>query len=89
VVNGLAADQLFRVGAAYSMAATGEVHRAVAVRGTKIVAVSLDRHRLDSLVGEATRVVDGPDLTLLPAFCDAHEHLLAPDDPTRAGRCQP
>jgi predicted amidohydrolase YtcJ len=42
VVNGLAADRVLRVGAAHSMAGTGEVHRAVAVRGTKIVAVSPD-----------------------------------------------
>jgi hypothetical protein len=76
VVNGLAADRVFRVGAAHSIARTREVNRAVAVRGTKIVAVSPEPHGLDSLVGEATRVVDGPDLTLLPAFCDAHEHLL-------------
>ena len=75
-MNGLAADRVFRVGAAHSIARTREVNRAVAVRGTKIVAVSPEPHGLDSLVGEATRVVDGPDLTLLPAFCDAHEHLL-------------
>jgi predicted amidohydrolase YtcJ len=75
-VNGLAADRVLRVGAAHSMAGTGEVHRAVAVRGTKIVAVSPDPHGLDGLVGAATRVMDDPDLTLLPAFCDAHEHLL-------------
>jgi predicted amidohydrolase YtcJ len=75
-MNGLAADRVLRVGAAHSMARTREVHRAVAVRGTEIVAVAPDPHGLDGLVGAATRVVDGPDLTLLPAFCDAHEHLL-------------
>jgi predicted amidohydrolase YtcJ len=76
VVNGLAADLVLRVGAAHSMAGTGEVDRAVAVRGTEIVAVSPDPHGLDGLAGAATRVVDDPELTLLPAFCDAHEHLL-------------
>jgi predicted amidohydrolase YtcJ len=76
VVNGLAADRVLRVGAAHSMAGTGEVYRAVAVRGTEIVAVSPDPDGLDGLVGAATGVMDGPDLTLLPAFCDAHEYLL-------------
>jgi predicted amidohydrolase YtcJ len=76
VVNGLAADRVLRVGAAHSMAGTVEVYRAVAVRGTKIVAVAPDPRGLDGLVGAATRVMDGPGLTLLPAFCDAHEHLL-------------
>jgi predicted amidohydrolase YtcJ len=73
-VTGLPADLVLRVGAAYSLA--GEVYRAVAVRGAQVVAVSADPHGLDDLVDATTRVVDDPALTVLPAFADAHEHLL-------------
>lgn len=73
-VTGLSADLVLRVGAAYSLA--GEVYRAVAVRGAEVVAVSADPHGLDDLAGSTTRVVGDPALTVLPAFTDAHEHLL-------------
>jgi hypothetical protein len=73
-VTGLSADLVLRVGAAYSLA--GEVYRAVAVRGAEVVAVSADLHGLDDLAGSTTRVVGDPALTVLPAFADAHEHLL-------------
>lgn len=73
-VTGLSADLVLRVGAAYSLA--GEVYRAVAVRGAEVVAVSADPHGLDDLAGSTTRVVGDPALTVLPAFADAHEHLL-------------
>jgi Amidohydrolase family len=55
---------------------SGETHPAVAVRGPMIVGVSPDPSGLDSLAGPDTRVVDAGDLTVLPAFADAHEHLL-------------
>ena len=70
--RGIFADRGLRVGAAYSMAK--DVHRSVAVRGGDIVAVSPDPAGLDGLIGDSTAVVDGPDLTLLPAFDDAYEH---------------
>jgi predicted amidohydrolase YtcJ len=63
-----------RVGTAYSM--TGRTLRAIAGRGSEIVGVSEAPHGLDELVAQGTRVVDAPELTVLPAFEDAHEHLL-------------
>src|SRR5262249_39650704 len=41
-----------------------------------IVAVSADRDGLDALASDGTHIVDDPELTLLPAFFDIHEHLL-------------
>ena len=73
-MEGLWADRLLRVGAAHSM--NGTVVRAVALRGGEIVTVSPRADGLDGLVGLATQTLDAPDLTLLPAFGDAHEHLL-------------
>jgi predicted amidohydrolase YtcJ len=67
-------DRLIRVGAAHSM--TGPTYRAVAVRGTDIVAVSDEPDGLDHLAGATTTKSDCRDLTLLPAFADAHEHLM-------------
>jgi predicted amidohydrolase YtcJ len=70
----LFADRVVRAGAAHAM--VGVVYRAVAVRGGDIVAVSDEPDGLDGLIGETTTVTDCPDLTLLPAFADAHEHLM-------------
>jgi predicted amidohydrolase YtcJ len=71
---GLGADWLMQVGTAYSM--TGQALRAIAGRGDEIVGVSEAPDGLDDLVGAGTRVADAPELTVLPAFEDAHEHLL-------------
>jgi predicted amidohydrolase YtcJ len=70
----LYADALLRARLVYSL--SGRTHRALAVRGAEIVAVSDEPDGLDDLVGPATVVVDGRDLTVLPAFADAHEHLM-------------
>src|SRR5262249_46213470 len=67
-------DRIIRVAAAYSMA--GPVYRAIALRGADIVAVAEDSDGLDHLVTGTTRVLDWRDLTILPAFADAHEHLM-------------
>jgi predicted amidohydrolase YtcJ len=53
-----------------------DVHAALAIRDGWVVAVSDDRDGLDALASEGTKVVDDPDLTVLPAFFDIHEHLL-------------
>src|SRR5438874_575500 len=39
-------------------------------------AVSQDPHDLDGLISADTRVLDAPDLTILPAFEDTHTHLM-------------
>src|SRR5215470_3646808 len=65
---------LIKAGAIHSM--TGETYRSVGVRGPEIVAVSAEPDGLDELAGPATVVVDAGDLTVLPAFADAHEHLM-------------
>ena len=66
-------DRLIRVGAIHSM--TGEVYRAVGLRGAEIAATSAEPDGLDDLVGTGTVTTDAGDLTLLPAFADSHEHL--------------
>jgi predicted amidohydrolase YtcJ len=70
------ADLIVKAGRVYSMNEGREVHAALAVRDGWIVAVSADRDGLDVLATDGTRVIDDPELTLLPAFFDIHEHLL-------------
>jgi predicted amidohydrolase YtcJ len=55
---------------------TGATYRAVGVRDAQVVAVSTEPDGLDDLLGTATIAVDAGNLTLLPAFDDAHEHLM-------------
>jgi predicted amidohydrolase YtcJ len=52
------------------------VHRAIGLRGPRIVAVAADPDGLDDLVCAGAEPVDLSDLTVLPAFSDAHEHLM-------------
>src|SRR2546421_7705265 len=70
------ADLLIRAGAIYSMAQHRAVYQAIAIRDEWIVAVSQDPHGLDGLIDADTRVLDAPDLTILPAFEDTHNHLI-------------
>src|SRR6202049_5327950 len=70
------ADLVIRAGAIYSMAQHRAVYRAIAIRDEWIVAVSQDPHGLDGLIGADTHVLDAPDLTILPAFADTHNHLM-------------
>src|SRR5436305_13849080 len=70
------ADLLIRAAAIYSMAQDRTVYQAIAIRDEWIVAVSQDPHGLDGLIGAGTHVLDVPDLTLLPAFEDTHNHLM-------------
>jgi hypothetical protein len=67
-------DRLIRARAIHSM--TGEVYRSVGLRGAKIAATSPEPDGLDDLAGTGTLTTDAGDLTLLPAFADAHEHLM-------------
>ena len=70
------ADLLIRAGAIYSMAQHRAVYQAIAIRDEWIVAVSQGSHGLDGLISADTRVLDAPDLTILPAFEDTHNHLM-------------
>lgn len=70
----LAADQIIRAGTVHSM--TGASYRALALRDGAVVAAAEDPKELRGLTDAATRVVDAGDLTVLPAFSDAHEHLM-------------
>src|SRR5579885_3738700 len=70
------ADLLIRAGAIYSMAHGGAVYQALALRDEWIVAVSPDPHGLDGLISADTHVLDVPELTILPAFEDTHNHLM-------------
>src|SRR5947207_9439656 len=70
------ADLVIRAGAIYSMAQDRAVYQAIAIRDEWIVAVSQDPHGLDDLVGVGTLVLDVPDVAVLPAFEDTHNHLI-------------
>ncbi len=70
------ADLLIRAGAIYSIAQNRAVYQAIAIRDEWIVAVSPDPHGLDGLIGAETRVLNAPDVTILPAFEDTHNHLI-------------
>src|SRR2546428_13042110 len=70
------ADLLIRAAAIYSMAQNRAVYQAIAIRDEWIVAVSQDPHGLDGLISADTHVLDAPDLTILPAFEDTHNHLM-------------
>src|SRR6266568_1699040 len=56
------ADLLIRAAAIYSMAQNRAVYQAIAIR--------------DEWIGADTHVLDAPDLTILPAFEDTHNHLI-------------
>jgi predicted amidohydrolase YtcJ len=71
-----AVDLLIRAGSIYSMSEDRLVYRALAIRDEWIVAVSQDPHGLDGLINVDTRVLDAPDLTILPAFEDTHNHFI-------------
>lgn len=68
-----------RASAVHSM--TGETYRSVGLRGPKIVAVSTEAGGLDDLARTGTIVTDSPEMTLLPAFSDSHEHMISPPGP--------
>lgn len=70
------ADLVIRARAIYSMAADRTIFRAIAIREEWIVAVSEDPHGLDGFITSGTCIVDDPELTLLPAFDDTHNHLI-------------
>ena len=48
----------------------------MATREDTIIGLSKEAYGLDSFVSAETRVVDDPELTLLPPFIDTHNHLL-------------
>lgn len=70
------ADLVIRAGAIYSMSADRKCFRSLAIRDEWIVAASEDSHGLDTLISTGTRVLDDPELTLLPAFEDTHNHFI-------------
>ena len=70
------ADVVIRAGRIYSMSPDREVFRSLAIHGDTIVEVSPDPDGLEYLIGAGTRVIDNRQLTVLPAFCDTHNHLL-------------
>jgi predicted amidohydrolase YtcJ len=50
--------------------------RAIAIAQGRIVAMSADVDGLDQLASPNTDVIDARDLIIMPAFADAHEHLM-------------
>ena len=71
-----AADLILKAGLIHSMDGTDRPCRSIATREERIIAVSEDPDGLDGLRAERTRVISEPDLTVLPAIFDDHEHLL-------------
>lgn len=70
------ADRVIRAGRIYSMNPERKVYRAIATHNEWIVAVSEDSRGLDGLISADTHVIDVPDLTILPAFEDSHNHFI-------------
>ncbi|MEV6974996.1 amidohydrolase [Kitasatospora sp. NPDC093806] len=70
------ADLLVRAAAVHTLVPGEPPHRAIAVTGGRITALSPDPAGLDELIGPGTEVVDAPDATVLPAFDDTHTHLI-------------
>jgi predicted amidohydrolase YtcJ len=54
----------------------GPTYRCIGLVGNRIAALSAEPDGLNDFVGPDTAVIDAPDLTLLPAFADSHEHLM-------------
>jgi predicted amidohydrolase YtcJ len=69
-------DLVIRARAIYSMASDRKVYRAIAIRDEWIVAASEDSHGLDGLISTGTHVINAPELTILPAFEDSHNHFI-------------
>src|SRR5215472_7437716 len=70
------ADLVIRAGTIYSMAPARTRFQAIAIRDEWIIAASPDPHGLDELITPQTRVLDDPELTILPAFDDTHNHFI-------------
>ena len=69
-------DLLIRAGTIYPMTREGDTAGCIAIRDDRIVAVDAHRNALDHLITAGTKVIDDPDLTLMPAFNDTHCHLI-------------
>ncbi|MFI5530974.1 amidohydrolase [Kitasatospora sp. NPDC051853] len=78
-----AADLLLRAGRIHTLVPGQQPQRALAVRGDRVFAVSAAPDGLDHLAGPATRLLDLPGSTVLPAFDDTHTHLIAAADSAR------
>jgi predicted amidohydrolase YtcJ len=74
------ADRVIRAGAIYAMDSDRTVYRAIALRDEWIVAVSQAADGLDALISAGTQVVDDPELTILPALDDNHNHMILAAD---------
>lgn len=60
----------------HTLAAGAPQHKAVAVCGDRIVAISADYDGLDQWITTDTTLIDTPDGTVLPSFDDTHTHLI-------------
>ncbi|MFE4514176.1 amidohydrolase [Kitasatospora sp. NPDC056783] len=70
------AELLIRAAAVHTLVPGDPPHRAIAVAGGRITALSPAPDGLDTLIGPDTEVVDALDSTVLPAFDDTHAHLV-------------
>ena len=71
-----AADLIIKAARIHSMDRAQSVYRSIATRGERIVAVSEEPDGLDGLRDDHTRSIRAPQLAVLPAIFDTHEHLL-------------
>jgi len=70
------ADVVVRGSRIYSLRSDDAVHRSLASRRDRGVAVADAADGLDDLIGPDTRVIEEPGWTLLPGFTDTHTHLI-------------
>jgi predicted amidohydrolase YtcJ len=68
-------DTLIRARAIYPLGTDRSVHRGLAIRGDRIVALSPRPDAFDADRTPGTSVLEVPSLTILPAFFDNHNHL--------------
>jgi predicted amidohydrolase YtcJ len=74
MTNDAQIDLLLRAGAIHTTIG-GPPARAIAISAGRIAAVAPDRDGLDELAGRARQIIDDPDLFVLPALYDTHNHL--------------
>ncbi len=70
------ADTVLKVGRVHSFDEGASQYRSLAIRDGVIVGASEQVDGLDALCVPGTKVLDQPELTVMPALFDTHEHLL-------------
>lgn len=71
----LNAETVVKAKVIYDFSPQQEDQKSMAISKGKIVATSADRHGCDAYIGDGTKVIDDPNLTVIPGLFDTHNHL--------------